>query len=336
MAYSNGSAADYPALIAMIRDFIAGIGWTINTDGAASGFLTATNSNGNKFYLTTATSTQNDVVSGSFTDREMRCAADLANVGGTAGASAYYARSNDWLGPFSNVWLFGTGKYVHIVAQVSARRYNHFSFGDIDPKQIHSSNIGYAAGVSWVYWRHTTVIGDYVGNNPQVSNHRVGFFCEDGPNNNGDSHIRINLPDGLVDPALFFNDGIIERASLRDTCSRYWTQGQATSGDRFGAYHDFFAAVKNHSFTGGVPITPMPVLHVGNSDNVHAYIGEFPDVGLVNMAGLSPGQVITFADDDWLVFPLKEFGTEEHAAGGLSPIFEPNSVNYGFAYKRIV
>lgn len=336
MIVSNTSAADFPALLDALYTFLTGNGWTgSHTAGATT--ATLVNSNGHTFNVTSSTTARTDFFTGAFTDRDILVSFDRTIVGGAPGASAT-ARSNDFQGPFPNIWFFtdDAATFCHIVTQSSASRYSHMSFGDLDNKGIHAEALPFAAGMWWQYWcdqaNYSNSNGDGNPFNNPSSNQHSPDYLNGGDSTNGGPII--GIPDGVLDPTLFFTDGPLVSASVLRLSDREYSK--TTGGNNSAYFLDYLCNVNNGGYTGGVILSPMPAVTNSASQDVRAFIGEYPSVALVNMQGLSPGQTITFADDEWLVFPLKQFGTTEAAKFGSNPLPQPNSWRYGYAYRSVI
>lgn len=323
MAYLNTSVADRTALLDALATFLGSNGWTAGGSGLNRTF---TNANGKIFYTQTYSANQNDFHSGAFTDIGLQISYDLVNVGGLSGSKSTLRPINDMLTGLPNVWFFATSSYCHVALQVANSRYGHFSFGELDPKDQHTASICYASGVYWQFWSNQANFNtsDNPFNYPPHGNHQVDWM---------DSRSAIGIPDDVFDDTLFFPNGAVQNASHVRLSDREFQR--STGGDNSGKWLDYLCNIDNQGYTGGVIISPMPVVAYGSSNDVRAFVGQFPDCGLVNMAGLSPGQTITYADDDWIVFPVKQLTAVDAAAGGANPVDQTSSAQFGFAYKKI-
>lgn len=329
MKYLNTSAADISALLVAVRDFLSTWGWTILVDstGLPTPILEVTNSNSHDFKLSTGITAQTMFGVGAFNDRYLSLSYQKSDVGLAAGYSTF-VEANDMAGPYPNIWLFtdDAATYCHIIVQCSNYRYTQMSFGRLDPKGAHAINLPFVCASYYRWWRHTTDLNDNVHHDVESGFHAIGYF--------GESNLRMGIPDGLLDPALDFTDGNLDidgAGNVKNTCHR-WTQ--RTISDTSAYLLDFFGTTQNHSHTGGVLISPLPIQIYGTG-SVAAYVGDIPGIGLVNMTGLSPGQLLTFAGETWMVFPMKQFGLNENAEGGATPIDQVNSTNHGFAVRKV-
>ena len=341
MIFQQTSALDLNELLIELRDFLGSNGWTIITDGTGGGglVLTVQNSDGHDFYLTSTTAGQNDVVTGAFVDRLLNVNWDKAAIGLTPAASSRVAKTNDMAGPFANIWLItdDDATYCHIIAQSATSRYSHTSFGRLDAKGMHEELLPFAIGTYWQWWRSNLNPNDSGShlNNPASGNHEIGYYCEDsspGSSSGSGNTTRVGIPDGLLDTTLFFEDGALENPTIRLNCSRGYTFTFVSNSSQ--RLLDFQRHIVNQTATGGVTISPLPVAVQGTTDSLHAFVGVFPGVGAVSMRGLSPGQVLTFAGEEWIVFPLKQFGNVTNANNGGQATLDCNSTFYGLAYKK--
>lgn len=328
MQVQNTAAVDFPAMLTALRDFLAARGWSITSDNIAGGSLIVANSAGHKFRIQRTTQNQTDYYSGAFTDVYASLSYDRENIGATAGYSAVTS-CNDLAGPYPNLWFItdDAATYCHVIVQCAPVRYGHFSFGNLDNKGLHASPIPYCAALYWYFWSNQAEYANNNGrgnpfNDPYSGSHEVDWV---------DGLSRIGIPDGLLDPALFFTDGPIVDTSHLVLSHREYSK--TTDTNNAATWLDYFPSVNNKAFIGGIILSPIPVVSAAGSNRVRAFIGEYPGMAVVNMQGLSPGQTLTFADDDWIVFPWKQFGTTEAAKYGANPLPQPNSWRYGFAYR---
>lgn len=331
-------------LMVAIKNFLSAHGWTVLVDGTGAGGVTLeiTNGNSHDFKITLSdfyAATEYGV--GAFSDYVLRGYFQKSDIGMAAGYTAKQAESNDCKGPFPNVWLFtdDDATYCHIVMQTANSRYNHFSFGDLNNRDLHAANLPYVMGLYHVFYRINLVYAGSYDGNPfnwhASSSHNVGMYSEDAFSETvggTGAAIRVGLPDGIIDPTLGFLDGAVESPLLRQTSSRYYFKDAI--GDSVGRFLDMLTMYDNQGYTGGVPIFPCPIIVRNAANNAQAYVGEIPFFGQVNMDGLSPGQVLDFAGEEWIVFPLKQHGTYEAATNGISPQPVCNTLNYGIAIKK--
>lgn len=247
--------------------------------------------------------------------------------------------NNDLAGSFSNVWLYSnaTGSYIHVVVQSSANRYTSFSFGVLDKKGMSNPDVAYVSGMFYEWWPG---VNPYAGTisaawiYPTSVEHAIGFFGE----NDLTSSVRKNgvmlfIPDGVIDPVLGFTDGDFQTLSIDRIMQRGDDKDFAiVNGD--GKMLDHFLAVDNSLTTGGIPMSGLGVRYIEN--NITTYVGDYPDVRLVNMTNINPAQEIKFGADTWQCFPLKRKGDRSETTFGVNPQPNTNSIEYGIAIKKVV
>lgn len=364
MAYLLTSASGWRDLLSVIKSFATSNGWTSVYDQiAAKGQLGL--SKGNCHVSLGATRNSGDtadantfsrtdaVFGGTVPDAEINLALATALVAGTTrywghtGSLVTSATDSDRVvvndlaaATFTNVWLFSPAdnNAIHVVVQSAAERYTHFSFGQLDVKGLNQPRCGYAVGSNHTWWPDST---DYTQNisadfNYVQGSHTWGMLGQS-------NALNVMIPSGLLNTSYTWGvtapvciglsaPTIYTLMNIGDQPSDHTTQGSA------GRMLDFFMAVNNVQTTGGIPLHPFTfILENGTSDTgISAWLGEIPDVRLVNMAGLAPGQEIKYASDIWTVFPWKQKGTFEDSNFGTNAQPVCNTQDYGMAFKKNV
>lgn len=328
MAWTQTSATDIDDLQAQLRTFLLANGWT------SGGANIVTSSDGYSFRITankTALRNAYPFTDPDLPDHVFDVEFDRAGVGGAAGYTTK-AGSNDFTGPFPNAWFFTDGKYAHVAAQVGSNRYSHASFGSLDDKAMHAAPVAFHIGLYYIWWRSNLEYWNFGSegrspfNQPDNSNHEYGHFGHDG-------QICVAVPDGVADPLLDFADGPIIDPAIVRSFNPWASYSNGSAGNTTGYMLDFLTSIENKPITGGVPLVPMPVSMWG-SDGAQFWLGEIPAMRACKMNGLNPAQTITYAGEDWIVFPIKQLGEETATRYGTN--FQPvcNTVQYGFAYRK--
>lgn len=244
---------------------------------------------------------------------------------------------NDLVGPFSNVWLYSnsTGDYVHVVVQSTAERYTHASFGNVDTKGMTAEAPGYSAGLYHEWWPDDDNINDigYGANNWEYDGpHDFGFV---GRGTNG----QLYIPDGVLDPAVGFPSGELVGLVHKTVYGANEESDHLVNNTSDCAIINYFAAIHNQLTTGGVPLTSLPAMY-GNSTNPGSnpvtFLGEFPDVRLVDISNLNPAQEIKFGSEVWQVFPIKRKTPTSEANRGDNVQPGVSTTYWGLAYKKVV
>jgi hypothetical protein len=322
MAYLEGSALDRAELLEALLTFLDANGWDRSGDEI-------TNSLGTTFAFDAALAIPNRATypSGSVPDGSFGVKIKTDSFG-VAGFSAL-RYSNDFTGPFAATYFFTDGVTCAVVVKSANLRYSHIVFGHVDKHDLYTAEVPFVAGISYQWWWR---IANYWSDSDSGFNyiysdqHGFGYF--------GENNQCISLvPDGVVDPTLGFTDGL-HYPDWHNTSHQYpWVSNAYDSGNVGESFIlDYFTGVQNQSMTGGVPLHALPV--IVDAGTVLCYLGELSLVRLVNIVGLSPGQVISFAGDDWVAFPMKQQGDVNAQVGGATPLPICNSGYYGLAFKK--
>lgn len=350
MAYQNTTATDHKDLMSVIKAFAVAQGWTVNYDDiAAVGQMGI--SKGNCKLTMGVVPSENPVLrtdavnGGTVNDAYLYMVVNHSITGSlhqfwghpssivSSNTDPDRVRLNDVYGPFTNVWLFSnaSGTYIHVVTQQGGDRFNVFSFGVLDKKGMTHPDVGYCVGCDYIWWPDFADVSNFQSdfNQPGSLNHFVGFLGEL-------NTIMCFIPDTVVDPALGFTDGDFQTPntpSIYQIMSRGWQAADHQSAVQAGRPLDYFLTVDNQVVTGGILLSSLDVRYRQN--DLAVMLGQFPDIRFVNMESLNPGQEITLASDTWKCFPLKRKGSRQDTNQGANPRPFVNSIEYGFAIKKI-
>lgn len=97
-----------------------------------------------------------------------------------------------------------------------------------------------------------------------------------------------------------------------------------------GLQHRGFTRTPNQ-FNALAPYFTLPIFVERASANTYSYIGDVPDLRLVNMAYINPGDEITIGTDTWRILPACSKGTTV----GTFQSAVISSGNYGFAFRKV-
>lgn len=329
MAWTQTSATDIADLQTQLRTFLLANGWTSGGAGIV------VNSDGYKFRISANTTVYRN--SYPFTDPDVPdfyfdVEFDQTTIGGVGYSPK--GGSNDFQGPFPNAWFFTDGKAAHVVGQSGSTRYTHASFGSLDHKGVHAAPIAFHAGLYYTWWRQQA---NYWNDGSNGNNYSCNYPSNTGMHEYGhfghDGQIYVGVPDGVADPLLDFADGPIFNPSTLWTFNPWDRQSDGSVGNVWGYMLDFLTSIENKPITGGVPLIPVP-LSMWGSDEAMFWLGEIPNFRACKLNGLNPAQTITYAGEDWIVFPIKQQGEEAATRYGTNPLPDCNTVQYGFAYKK--
>lgn len=364
MAYQLTSAAGWRDLLSVIRTFALANGWTSVYDQiAAKGqmgiqkgncriAMGSTRNSGDTADANTFNRT--DVINGgTIPDAEISFALAQTLVAGTTrywghtGSLVTTATDGDRCtvndlaaANFPNVWLFSPadGNSIVVVVQTAADRFVTFAFGELDVRGLDQPRAGFCCGASYVFWPNQTNVADasYGPNNPGLGNNPQGMLGDSGQLNCfiPTGILNTSYAHGITPPVIVANTS----PGIYTSMNRQTSRSSQVSSNTAGRLMDFFMAVNNQSTTGGIPLHPLPFfLENGASESgIMTWLGEIPDVRLVNLQGLSPGQEIRFASEIWTVFPWKRKGNPENMRGNVNPQAPVNTGDYGWAIKKVV
>lgn len=355
MPFDVTSGTDRADVLTELESFAATYGWTtvydeISIDGQLG------ISNGNCFCALGDGSTTlrtDSVNGGSLTDGFVFGALGTSLTAGntqfwghpgsivTSSGDTDRVEINDLAGPFSNIYLFtdDAETYIHCVVQSSADRYTFFSLGNLNKNGLSHSDIGYLTGMSYVWWPNAadfSANSGYAPNNIGNATHSLGFL--------GHSETNFFIPNGVLDTAFGFSSGdiVIASSGVSDRMFALWRRSgsalasvAALAGFTAGAILDPFFVVGNDQTTGGAPLWSIPYFFYDSSSAVQTYLGDLPDVRMVNLTGFASKDIVTYGSDEWQLFPIKAFGDSEASNWGSNPAYPANTERYGIAIKRV-
>lgn len=210
---------------------------------------------------------------------------------------------NQFAGPHVAYWFFENDSnpaYIHVVVEVDTNRFRHFGFGELE-------KIGDWAGGEYSYghfWAQgTTSIDD-----PANGAHAYGLGDGGSPNN---TNYAASMKAQGLDEMIALDGGstwmmLNGAGSWPASIDRAGTdRGRGMGSSRQGGAGSGFAHYRLSQLTAFKPLIPQPVFMANTSlapDQV-MLLGTQPDVRMVNMANIEPGEVLTVAGEDWYCFP---------------------------------
>jgi hypothetical protein len=240
---------------------------------------------------------------------------------------------NDLNGTFSNVWLFSNagGTYIWVVTQQGGDRFNIFGFGVLDKKTMTTPDVAFCVGTDYYWWPTYADPANptySVQNSPAWTGHTVGLLGEN-------AGVMCFLPDAVLDPGLGFIDGAFQTKSIMPIGTRGSSAASHQAFNAPGYVIDYFLTVDNQETTMGIPLSSLPVFYRQAGTLYEVYLGDFPDIRLVMLQGLTITQEITYGGETWKVFPLKRKDSRATISTGASPSHLLNTMDVGFAIKKI-
>ena len=222
-------------------------------------------------------------------------------------------------GPFTKYFFFageGSTPYIHVVVEVDSGRYRHFGFGNL-------KKFGTWTGGEYAYG-HVWNQGD--PDNVLLTTHAIMM---DGLTFTFTDGATVHM-EGIADQTVDEKWGMCSRRNPCGTDRGGENRFGLRAGIRAGFWGWAMSWIPYSTPNAYKPFIPIPLVYydVGEAPDTWEWLGEWPDMAIVNMTGFTPGQEITVGTDTWTVFPWvrKQYlqaSTEE-------------SWNAGVAYKKIV
>jgi len=222
-------------------------------------------------------------------------------------------------GPYTAYHFFageGSTPYIYVVVEVSSGIFRHFGFGNLE-------KFGTWTGGEFVYGHYWYQLDP---DNTIANSHS---FLLDGMNNDTTACATMHA-EGLP------NQAVAEKWVAFS--SRSGTAGTDTSGEnrrtvyggsRCGTWGYYLAALRYSSPNAFKPLIPITVfsLNLDQAPDDWYWLGQMPDISIVNMHAFTAGQEVTVGSDTWMVFPWvrKRYEQDNNEESG----------NAGVAYKKV-
>lgn len=359
--YSTGSGSSIGDLLGAVKTFTELNGWT--TDHYAVNDVLATHKG--ICYVNFKCSTTAVTVwdgdggsSSSYTDGVLRMA--LA-TGYNSGISTYYGQTgspsttnNDphdatvgnLHGPFVGWFMFSDPalEYIHVVVQTAAEIYTHFSFGFIDPKGLSHGGVAYAMGHSAIWYQDKQDLSDAnsVFNSPA---HQLIPFCggfagkgigaaSTAGNGAPCTHYAPDaLPSTLSWPDTKWGHTAASGMSRFTTLIPVDTPVGILNVNRGNSLLDPVIMDQSSHWSGYSPLWTCPCIAASSAGASQAmcYVGDYPNVRLLEMTGLVPQQELPIGGDTWRVYPILRQENWATADGA-----NPSTGQFALAYKKVL
>lgn len=350
MTYATGSASSCSDLLNQFQTFAVGQGWTIDK------FVLGTGSNPLLFMhkgicfatMQGLTTNQNDWTTGSavsFVEGQLNITINssintaLNTWNGHPGGQISGAQQciNDMLGPFTNYWFFTdptVSDYIHVVLQTSGVRYQHFSIGHIDKGGFTHGGVAYSTGINRYWWKYLGgaspwTASTYNRNNPSIQ--QFPYVTSGSPSFSPFTSIQLTYyaPDALPNDGNWslFSNGHVSGIDPHNQPSD-WT----------GSFQQSLpcsAVIASPilDWSGQLPMLSIPLIAFSLTSGFRScYLGDIPNIRMVNLTGLTAGQEISISSDIWKVFPVGQqnpWGSQTQ----VGDIFTTGQ--YGFAFKKV-
>lgn len=332
MAYQTGTftnADDFEDVKDLLQTFAVANGWTANNSTYPYLNLTKGACSANFFFDQSPTIDDNQGPTASATSPDFTVRSRLGKTYGGTGSGAVRFNSqpsavnnanrmNDMTPTYDRYWLFASGttgpQYIHLVIRKTSGRFCHLSFGEIDKKGMAYTGGAFLTSMYWQWGFSRSDISGFIssnafsdqGSSPFAGDHQIPFNSY-GQRGDSSSNVQLRLADGddfeiAVDDLFNPHDDIVPLFSR--------------SGGLPGSLNN--CNVDNSSWLGWVfhvgpnPVNnttamfEQPVMLYDNDGNQRVYqYGTIPGQRLCSMKGRTEAEQISFASENWIVFPWK-------------------------------
>lgn len=332
--------------------------WTLNDDNFSSGNLSLSKDDCHIHFKDYGAGSYTDYYGNSITDERLSFHLSSSYSGAGATPADRYITQPDSLvtsqsdrhncivndlGDILNYWFFASDAapyYCHVVLETRSSHFQHFCFGNVDKKGASYTGGAYAFAQYLTWWHtqfdsaaelHRTVLNNdrdtvYDHYNYPIFAHSEGEYTTQSNCNLyvGDlspTKVMLSTPEDILfawhsdtsnyDPHISRSRTYVSMQEIT------FLKRSIYSGE--GALHPIIAGYRRSDVT-----TKM------------ACIGEYADVRLCNMEGVSDGQEITIGSDVWKFFPIRKTSDVVLAPIPPSGTISNNSHWLGIAYKKIV
>lgn len=350
MAYATGSAATVDDILEAIENFAIGRGWTIAKratnllfleKGICKVTLARTSYTYTDYQTGVAVPGLTDYTIGAALCTTINTALNTfhSHTGSlsTSDTDADSVHCNNLFNGVLEYHLFsgdtgaGDPDYIHCVFRTSASNWRHLSFGLVDKGDLTHSGVAFLVGNAGYFYAHTTgpVNNNLYFNAPQNAPYP---FAERSVTVRGTAN-NIYAPDAMPNTAnwpVMSSNALLETTAIEGRPNLVWPSSH-NSAD--GNFCDPIMGSPQSSWGGNVMLMTPPVIFNSSGDQRFCYLGDYPNVRLLNMEGIAPGAEITLGAETWFVCPIGRqwpWGTQAEVGYNYS------TGHYGLAYKKIV
>lgn len=357
MAYSTGSGSARTSLMAAIKAFAEAEGWTTDTYTADTRLIM------HKGIAFVCIGVEDPTLriytgtGGSYTDTVSKVMVATLATAYDSGVSTYHSQTGSPEIHAATVsldnnrhsavvrdldgsltwWMFsGDGitdpDYIHVVVQTAADRFAHFSFGFLEQKSLTHSGVVYVTGSENKFYQDAATATTCTHNEPAqqfcpFANARGVFYAPDALPIDG--VWTTGMASAFLGVSPSYAEGYSNTSVLRTiTFCNSQADGYGSSKRLLGSLPWAYPS----AFSGFAPMFSIPVALRNIVTDALIVVGDYPNVRLVNMDGISPETEITLGADVWVVFPVLRQDSWANSSITLSPSTGP----YGLAYKKIV
>lgn len=365
MAYQTGTSLTIDDFVTALKDFALAQGWTIGkfqvTDSGDAGttpdrllFLEKGVCHVAFHWEASNTQTAWPVGAGSsfsVNDYQLRGVLGTA-LNNSKGETDWYVQTgntittsetdsdnltvNNLAGPYTAWYFFSDagGTYIHAVVQ-TGDLFTHLSFGVLAQGALTHSGVAYLTGTQNTWWKNSSTTDpantSLLYNKPEKlrpypSGAGTDVTNSIGRNNSGMYYAPNALPAGF-DTIESYKNRIRKAFAFSNTPTD--AIGASPTGMNDIASHHILA--NSPTWSDYVKLFAVPFI-IGNTAGNQACVpGFIPDMRVLNMEGMAPGEEITLVSDTWKVFPqMRQTSWDD-----VGTVMAPSSGHYAVAIKKI-
>lgn len=292
--YETGISTDPADLVSKLATFAAANGWTVNSPTSGRVFVKGS------IYVGVGSDSDEVFARGA--------------LGYDAG-SAYNAQPNNsamstvmdiGVGPFTAYHFFVGDEescdYINAVVEYAAGKYRHLAFGTLIKRGVYTGG----TYVDSTNWNNSTLYQ----NDPNDAQHQV--IC-DANSSGGTGHFACDY-----DAKTNNWQRVITAAGT----------AYALGSARTNGMNQIYNAVGIQKWNMRNLLWPLSYF-ANRASSLRSPVGRIPNMRMVRMDNLTPGETLSIGGDNWMVFPIIQ-RTESY--GSSSSAIESSGM-YGYAYK---
>jgi hypothetical protein len=219
-------------------------------------------------------------------------------------------------GPFTKYYFFESDTYIHVVLEYAPGLFRHFGAGILEKVGTWTGG-EYATGSIWY---NSAGVQDY----PIDTRHSLPW---DASNSNAANDNTTVHAEGMPgEPSGSTKWGVCWAGTTAGNDRAAVGRLNMVGGLRGGPVTAAFSWLPANPSNGYIPLVPIPIFYrrdAGGTPEKWYHLGFVPDVRVINIAHLEPGEEVTVGSDTWTMFPWirKQYlkvNTDESWYGGLA------------------
>lgn len=239
--------------------------------------------------------------------------------------------------------------YIHGFIRASdGLRWSGFSFGLLDKIGFTTPDIAYCVVNRYTWWADRLDPVNSAENDLHQPSSTINIWM------GGPDWYTLRIPSGVLDTSFGYpaGDNVFSHniTGRNDNLGIFLSTSNTTAGrinnivrrdqrtgnatDTVSGLIQAYNSTQSQNTTGGHPMWSIPVIVFG-PNTIRTYIGEIPDLRLIDARSLNPEEEFQQGSDTWQAFPWCRAGLDMNTRLGSQPLLVPNSGFYGQAVKVI-